>query len=292
MTQDASRWRPAYEQTSVPQDKLLSSATAGFLIHRVGQLRYEFRDEGLHFSSDLVELINTAQIGHVSIFTFEELFGGYNRLHWWLHLKQPNDYARLLEMVDHNERWRQVSQMDRLPTKGGGNWERMFVEGSMSETIVCPQHGLSAHGDEAHPDDTFQPPAMFQTTVPADELLHSVNSALTVHRVMQVHYAVREEARLFAFDWVGQVNQALRGTATAFLYEEMWGQQDRLHILVHLASMDAYRRMLGLAEEDPQHREFLTRQRVPDFKGGGTWERLIVEGTVRDTLLAPRHRPA
>jgi len=284
------RIRPAFHQTTVPLDKLLNSADAGFLIHRVGQLKNEFREEGMSFSADLVDLINNAQVGYVSIFAFEELFGTQSRLHWLLHLKEPSDYRRMLDMVDHSQKWAEVSADDRLPTKGGGNWERMFVEGSMTETIICPQHGLSHHDeDDDHPLDTFQPPARYQSRLAPEQLLHSVNTPLTVHRRLQVRYALREEARKFWFDWAGYVSEAMVGRATAFLYEEMWGQQDRLHLLIHLASPDAYHELMALQESDPELRRLMASQVVADSKGGGGWHRTVLDGTMTDTLWAPLH---
>ncbi|WP_415949111.1 DUF6039 family protein [Streptomyces sp. KLOTTS4A1] len=289
-------FRPARHQTSVPEEQLLNSADAGILIHRVGQLKYEFREEGLDFSSELVELINSKQAGYISIFHFEELFGTHNRLHWLLHLKRPDDYARMLDMVDHSDTWRDVSQRNRLPRKGGGNWERMFVEGSMSETIICPQHGLSAHDehdehdDHDHSGDTFQPAAFHQTTLPAERLLNSVNSALTVHRTFRVPYALREEARVFAFEWCGYVNKALEGELTAFLYEEMWGQQDTLHLLLHAASLDVYHRLLELERGDQGLRALRASQRLPESAGGAVWHNTLIEGSQRDTLWVPVHR--
>ncbi|WP_328902096.1 MULTISPECIES: DUF6039 family protein [unclassified Streptomyces] len=290
--------RPPRDQTSVPEEHLLNSANAGFLIHRVGQLKNEFRDEGLEFSSELVELINSKQAGYISIFHFEELFGTHNRLHWLLHLKRPDDYARMLDMVDHNDTWRDVSQRNRLPRKGGGNWERMFVEGSMSETIICPQHGLSAHDDTDHDEDhehagdTFQPAALHQTTLPPERLLNSVNSALTVHRTFRVPYALREEARVFAFEWCGYVNQALEGRMTAFLYEEMWGRQDTLHLLLHATSLDSYHRLLDMERNDRGLRALRDSQRLPEAAGGAVWHSTLIEGSQRDTLWVPVHRSA
>jgi hypothetical protein len=286
----AAGFRPPSFQTSVPADQLLHSANAGFLIHRVGQLKNGFREQGLEFSAELVELINTKQAGHITIFHFEEFLGTRNRLHWLLHLKRPDDYSRMLDMGDHSDTWRDVATRDRLPREGGGNWERMFVEGSMSETIICPQHGLSAHDDDHddhHHGDTFQPPASGQTTLPADRLLHSANAALTAHRTFRVPYALREEARVFAFEWCGYVNTALAGDLTAFLYEEMWGRQDTLHILLHARGLDSFRRLRDLEEHDTGLRELRASQRLP---GGAVWHQTLVEGTEQDTVWVPVHR--
>jgi hypothetical protein len=281
-------FRPAREQTTVPMDKVIHSANAGFIVHRSGLIKYEFRTEGLQFGLELVEMINSSQAGNLSVFLYEELLGTYNRLHWILHMRQPNDYARLLDMVDHDAKWREIADMDRLPARGGGGWDRIFIEGSIQETVICPQHGVGYGHDEDH--GTFQPPARCQTRLPADQLLNSANSALIVHRTAQAAYALREEARLFSYEWAGRVNTAMAGRASAFLYEEMWGRQDRLHTLIHLGSLDAYQELLGLPEQDEGLRELLARQWVPGFKGGGGWERLFIDATIVDTVLMPRHR--
>ncbi|WP_059006319.1 DUF6039 family protein [Streptomyces specialis] len=280
--------QPPHHQTSVPAEKLITSADAGFLIHRVGQLRAEFGAEGREFSADLVELMNTAQVGHVTILAFEEVFGTADRLHWLLTLKQPNDYGRLLEMVDHSQRWQEVSQGDRLPTKGGGNWERMFVEGSMSETIICPQHGVGHH--DGADLDTFQPPARFQSRLEPARLLHSVNAPFTVHRRVRVPYRLREEARGFWYAWAARVTEALPGRASAFLYEEMWGRQDRLHLLVHLAGPEVWREILDLPAHDPVIGELLARPVAGGPDGDAEpWHRALLDGTLTDTLWAPLH---
>ena len=38
------------------------------------------------------------------------------------------DYGRLLEMADHDAAFKNIYEGDRLPERGGGNWERMFVQ--------------------------------------------------------------------------------------------------------------------------------------------------------------------
>lgn len=281
----ALRFPPAGGQSPLPAERLLHSANAGFLVHRTAVLRNEFRAEGLAFADELVALINQAAGETVSVFLYEELFGDHNRLHWVLHMRQPNDYGLLLDMVDHDAKWREIADLDRLPTKGGGGWERTFVEGSISESVMCPQHGL-VHGEDTH--DTFQPAARFQTAVPAERLLHSANAGVTVHRVSQARYAVREEARRFLFEWAGYVNQALVGRVTAFLYEEMWGRQDRLHLLIHLSAVESYGELRDLVGGDPGMRELLAQQWIPHFKGGGTAERLFVDGSTAETVLVAR----
>lgn len=282
-----TRFRPAAHQAPVPAGKLLNSADAGLLIHRVGQLKYEFREEGIGFSLDVVRLINQSQLGRISVFLYEEMFGLYNRFHWLIHMKQPNDYQRLLDMVDHDAEMHEVSMADRLPEKGGGNWERMFVQGSLREAVLVPQHGLDHGDDGGHPVDVFQPPARFQTSQPDGLLLHTANAAVIVHRTVQVRYDLRKQARYFAFDWSRYINERLAGRATVFLYEETWGLQDRIHLLIHLGTADAYWDVVQMARRDEGLRRVLGKQWVPDSMGGGGGERTFLEGTLTDTALVP-----
>ena len=303
----ATAFPPAFRQTDVPREKLITSVDAGLIIHRTGLIRNEFLEESIQFGLELVSLINKAQAGYASIFLYRELFGLNTRLHWLLHLRQPNDYSRLLTMVDEDQKWREIADMDRLPARGGGGWERMFTEAGIMETVICPQHGLSHpthrnpaggeaaeahdhdHGHGHHHDhaETFQPPAMFQTALPREQLLNSATAPVTVHRVAQARYAVREEARLFGFEWANRVNEAMGGRANAFVYEEMWGRQDRLHTLIHLASLDDYREVLALAGTDQGMRDVLGRQWVPGFQGGGGWQNLFLDGSIQESSIVP-----
>jgi hypothetical protein len=274
----------AAEQSNVPAEKLINSATAGFLVHRAGQIKYEFRSEATEFARELVSFINPAHVGRVSVLLFEEVFGDADRLHWMLHMNRPDDYGALLDMVDHDKKWQEIADMDRLPTKGGGGWERMFIEQSIQETVMCPQHGLG-HGE---PDEAaFQPPARHQTVLPYERLLHTANAPLVLHRTLHAAYAHREEARLFCYEWAAKVTELLDGEASAFLYEEMWGRQDRLHLLLHARDLDTLDRARSLERESPEMRDLLARDWIPKFKGGGTWEDLVLDGSITQTVLRP-----
>jgi hypothetical protein len=128
---------------------------------------------------------------------------------------------------------------------------------------------------------------MYQNTLRPEQLLTSVNSAVTVHRRLQVRYAYREEARQFWFTWARFISERFPGRATAFLYEEMWGQQDRLHLLLHLSSMQMYEELTRLAAQDEEFRALMQAPVVSEHKGGGLWSDVVIEGSMTDTLLVP-----
>ncbi|SHG23412.1 hypothetical protein SAMN05443575_1759 [Jatrophihabitans endophyticus] len=278
----------AHMQTSLTPDKLINSANAGLIIHRVGQFKYEFSDEGHGFSVDLLNYINENQLGTATTFCYEETFGVRDRVHWLIHMRSADAYKKLLHMVDHDEKFQDISIRDRLPEKGHGNWEKIFIESSMQERILVPQHGVNQHHDDDDDPDLFAPPAYNQTMQPRDEQLHSGNAGAIVMRAGNVKYEFREEGRIFWWDWQEHVNLALPGRVTSFLYEETWGRQDRVHCLIHLRDLEDYKAVLEL-ERDPAFREEVyAKQRVHESKGGGTWEQLFVDGTIDDTLLVPR----
>lgn len=284
----------AQDQTSLAPEKLLHSGNSGMVIYRVGQLNYEFAREGRGFSVDLLGYLNDKQQGVATTFCYEEVFGVKDRLHWLIHMRSPNEYQKLLEMVDHDEEFQDISVVDRLPEKGHGNWEKIFAESSMHERILCPQHGLQHHHDE--PQDpqeaaNFVTSARHQTEQPFGTQLNSANAGAVVVRTATVKYEFRKEGRLYAFDWQEHVNRELAGDVTVLLFEETFGRQDRIYSLIHLRDLDAYGALADLDRSPSTDERIHRKQRVHESKGGGTWERLFVPSTIHDTLLLPQ-RPS
>lgn len=268
----------------------ITSASAGFLVHRTAQLQYPYYEEGLQFARELVGMLNTAQEGACRTTLYEESHGGAGRLHWLVGLRNPNDYKLLLNMIDHDEKWRQWAAMDRLPTRGSGTWDQIFVEGGISEQVMCPQHGVGTeHEDPADADVYFQPPAMHQSGLPLDGLLHSDNAALMVHRSAKVFYRVREEARFYLFRWAQRITQGLPGQVSVYTYEEMWGTQDRLHALLHFASPDDVAALAEFSRTDEQLGAIQAVEYAPGTDGEGLWPHMIVPGTLHDVVLDPVH---
>ncbi|MBO3744817.1 hypothetical protein J5X84_01965 [Streptosporangiaceae bacterium NEAU-GS5] len=276
----------ALSQTSLAPERLLHSGNSGLIIHRVGMLEYGMAREGRDFSVELIDYMNRAQAGVASTFLYEEVLGVRDRLHWLVHMKSPELYSRLIEMVDHDADFQDISQRDRLPKKGGGNWEKMFLYGSLQETIMCPQHGFS---QAEHADDMFVPPATYQTTQPQDTQLNSANAGAIVLRTGDAKYEYREQARRFLYDWSSHLNDALPGRATAFIYEQTWGRQDRLHCLIHLRGLEDYRLVQDADRGETMHKQVYDVERVP---GGGGWDQLFAPGSIHDVVLAPYVRPS
>lgn len=286
----------AQQQTGLPPEQLLHSGNAGMIIYRVGRLEYEFAREGRAYSVDLLKYVNEHQVGVATTFAYEEVFGVRDRMHWLIHMRSPNEYGKLLEMVDHDERFQDISVVDRLPEKGHGNWERMFVPRSFAERILVPQHGLHLHHDEDAADDgeevNFAPSARHQSAQPFDVQLNTANAGAIVLREADVKYEYRKEGRLFGFDWQEYVNRELAGRVTILLYEETFGRQDHIYWLIHLRSLDDWRALAELERTDAIQSEIYAKPRLHESKGGGTWEQLFVPTSVRDTLLLPHRTSA
>ncbi|TQS26494.1 DUF6039 family protein [Microbispora sp. KK1-11] len=291
-TLDAGRIRPAQHQSSVPADKVLHSGNSGFIIARNAQLKYSHRAEGRQFFSEVVRHMNDSDLNGASFFCYEEAFGTQDRLHWLIHWKSPNDYGISLEMVDHDETMIDLLESDRVKDDDGvGAWGRLIVEGTMQEKILVPQHGAHHENEEDVPSDLWVDPAWKQSSQPLSEQLNSANAELVLHRVGQAKHEFRKEARYFAFAWQNHVNKVLPGRVTSYLYEETFGVMDQLHWLIHLRSFEDYLTLMHLDDHDPDFRRILEKDFIAPHRGGGTWARTFVDGTLHDTLLVPYQLP-
>ncbi|HEY6795199.1 MAG TPA: DUF6039 family protein [Kineosporiaceae bacterium] len=276
------------DQLSSPVGRILHSGNSGVLIHRSGAFRYEFAEEGYRFSVDLLAHLNSTQAGVATTLCYAEVLGSRDRVHWFVHLRSLDEYKKLIHAVDHDQELQEISRVDRLPEKGHGNWERIFVESSIRERVLVPQHGLTQFANAPFdPDGYFAAPAQNQTAQPLDQQLNSATAGAVVLRTGVVRYAFREEGRLYWYDWQEFVNRELAGSVTCFLYEETFGHQDTLHCLIQLRDLGDHQALLDL-ERSPAMRERIhARQRIHDAKGGGTGEKLFLDGTIHDTLLVP-----
>ncbi|MFB6888402.1 DUF6039 family protein [Kitasatospora sp. NPDC056327] len=132
------------------------------------------------------------------------------------------------------------------------------------------------------------PPASHQAEPAAPEsLLHSGNSGAMVRKSGQLRSEFRNEGRMFAREVAKHVNSQQAGRASAFVYEESFGYEDRIHFLIHLDALDVYYDLVEMGDRDRAFRESIAKERVGEDTGGGAWDRLFVDGSVHSTVLLP-----
>ncbi|MCV7163071.1 DUF6039 family protein [Mycobacterium stomatepiae] len=262
-----------------------NSLNSSMIVHRVGTANPDFVDEALVFGQQIADRMNSV-LGTAANTTVYRDLGSASKIHWLVHLYSPADYGKLISMADHDEELRHVYEGNRLPERGGGNWERIFVQSSFRELVIVPQHGLLDSQD--HPglgEDLFAVPAIFQMPEVASTW-SSTNAPMILHRRIQGLYASRDLARLYLQQWQGAVNRTLPGEITVAQYEEVWGHQDRLHLLIHASGRNALQRLKDL--EDSPSGEFagvISRLRVKRAGQMFDWRGLFEDGTQTDTIL-------
>jgi hypothetical protein len=292
---------PAQRQTSLSPHELLHSANGGIIVERTAQVRAEFRNEARLFARELAEHINTKQVGVASVLVFEETFGIKDHLHFLIHLRSLDSYYPMVLMGDQDRAYRESIAKERVDTgNGGGAWDRLFVDGSLRETVLLPQfwgmYGTRVDGNLEKQSTVYRgsaqsglPPARAQTTQTDQDVLHSGNAGIVLHRTAQIVYDFRSEARQFGREVAESINNNLAGDCTVFVYEEAFGVADRLHWLIHFKDLTTYLRLLELHVRDEAVRDLYFQDRIAPEKGGGTWARMFVEGSMVDTALTPQH---
>lgn len=268
-------------------DSVLHTANAGLVVHRSAQIASGMSSAARRACATLIKRFNAEHPGVASACAYEEMFGVQDRLHWLIHLRSLEDYAT---------------------TPRFGSDDGWFVPGSMRDTVMQP-HRWGMHGtltdtmvesitnDPASGPNVAGPdgplfvvtPAAAQTAQQPNEILHSINSGMILRRTADFDYSYRDEARVFARTIAENVNIAAAGQASAFLYEEDFGRMDRVHWLIHLRSVSVYYLLMGLdarTEPDAPRASYL-RDWIDLSKGGGGWDRMLVQGSVRDLALLP-----
>ncbi|MGN9788231.1 DUF6039 family protein [Nonomuraea sp. ZG12] len=284
---------PAEHQTSVPAGDLINSATAGVIVERTAQVKNGSHAKGRKFARMMAEMVTAKQVGVASVFVYEETFGTKDRLHWLIHLSSLHAYEQMVHMGTADDEYR-----DNTADSG---WEEIFVDGSMKETVLLPQfwgmYGTRVDGEREKQsavyrqqgDITGLPGAREQVPQPYEQLVHSGNCGLLLHRTAQLDYDFRSEGRTFAREAAESINENLPGEATVFVYEEAFGAADRIHWLIHMKSLSTYYKVLALHVKDEKVRDLYFQERIAPERGGGTWARMFVPGSMGDTGLTPHH---
>lgn len=281
-----------YQTGSAPWNSLQSS-NAGVVVEVVAQLKNGYRNEALRLLHETASYINEVKKDRVTMLSFQEL-GTLGHLHVLLHLSSLNDYDELCEMATRDDLFCKILEQNALPaSKGGAAWDTMFIDGSIKATVMLPQfrgmYGAAAAVVEVKPSQPLigLPAAYHQFTFPLNEIIHSANAGLMLHRSAQLKYEFRSEGRQFARDVVDSINSKARGEATCFLYEDAFGASDTLHWLIHMKDIGSYYPLIKLHATDPEVRELYFRETLPLEKGGGNWSRMFVEGSMFDFAFSP-----
>jgi hypothetical protein len=133
---------------------------------------------------------------------------------------------------------------------------------------------------------TFVPKAIKQTSISPNEILHSGNCGVIIQRSGQVANEMRNQARECALEICEHTAKTQKGFICSFLYEETFGQQDRIHWLIHLRALGDYMRFHRLAHIDPAFGEIFMRNRAPHLPNGGDWTTLF-SGVFQERVLTP-----
>ncbi|MEU8242635.1 DUF6039 family protein [Actinoplanes missouriensis] len=284
---------------STPPDKTLDTASAEVVVWRTAQIRAGAGPRARVASRALAEAFNEENQGAATVLSFEDAFGSRGRLHWLVHLRSMSDYTTLTQRGAD----RGSGVFGRASGSDDG-WEELFEPGSVRDTVLLPHRwGIFGTATEAMMTPEMSPidrsgararfqlqPAAQQTSVPVDQLLTSASAGLLMHRTAQFHYAYRAEARVLARTLAETYNLNAGGRTTVLLFEEAFGQMDRVHFFIHLADIDAYQELMALdASPDPTApRASYIQQWISPEKGGGTWDKIVIQDSTRDSLIVPR----
>ncbi|MBI3688102.1 MAG: hypothetical protein HY241_12360 [Actinobacteria bacterium] len=136
------------------------------------------------------------------------------------------------------------------------------------------------------------PPAENQAPPAEAPPLNSGTAGVVVSKVGQLRSQYRDQGRMFAREMAKHVNSRQAGQATAYVYEETFGYEDRIHFLIHLHSLDTYYAMVEMGDQDRAYRASVASERVDTADGAGAWDRLFLDGSMTSTVLLPRSSTA
>lgn len=132
-------------------------------------------------------------------------------------------------------------------------------------------------------------PAGHQSSVPADKVLHSGNAGFIIARTTQLKNLYADTGRKFFTDVIAFMNKSDLNGASFFCYEELFGDRQRLHWLIHWNSPNDYAISLEMVDHDKEMIELLESDKAKDDEGAGAWGRMVVEGSMQEKILVPQH---
>ncbi|MEU5397687.1 DUF6039 family protein [Streptomyces sp. NPDC005963] len=289
----------AQHQVRTPSDKTLDTASAEVVLWRTAQIRAGHGPRARAQTRALADDFNERYEGVATAFSYEDGFGTRGQLHWLIHLRSFQDYTALTQRGAD----RGSGVFGRAAGEDDG-WEELFEAGSVRETVLLPHRwGIFGTATEAMAKPELSPvervdgrarfqllPAAQQTSLPAADLITSGSAGLLMHRTTRLNYAYRAEARVLARTLAETYNLNAKGRTTVLLFEEAFGQMDRLHFFIHMADITAYQELMALdASPDPSApRASYIQEWISPERGGGTWDKIVVQDSTVDSLLVPR----
>lgn len=130
---------PAVRQVDLPVAEQITSAQAGVIAIRSAQCRYAFRGEARWFAEEWARSVNQALEKRITVYLYEETFGRQDRIYWMIHGRSVEDLMAVAELAAVDADHRKVLEAQRISeARGGGDWTRTFVDGSIKETVLRP----------------------------------------------------------------------------------------------------------------------------------------------------------
>ncbi|WP_462185995.1 DUF6039 family protein, partial [Frankia sp. CcWB2] len=135
----------AAHQTAQDPDRILTTASAGVIMHRVIDFSYQFRAEARLFARTVAENMNLNATGHATALVFEELFGPMERVHFFIHMKHLSSMYVLMGIDARTDPTapRAAYMRDWVsPERGAGGWDRIIREGGgRAHALTAQQWG-------------------------------------------------------------------------------------------------------------------------------------------------------
>lgn len=280
---------PAMKQTSIKPEEILNTSNCGVIIQRSGQVANAFRNQARECALEICEHTDKTQKGFICSFLYEETFGQQDRIHWLIHLRTLADYMRFHRLAHVDPAFGEIFMRNRAPhLPNGGDWTVLF-DGVFQERVLTPHYWGVNGTDSPYPTPAAELRlAKHQTQQSEAQLLHSSNSRMLIMRQAQARPQFRSEARIFARAYADYLNTNLAGVATAFVYEEHFGNFDRIHWQIALDSYEDYQYLTEFQAEDAGLRALFNKNWIEGREHAG-WSSLFVEGSVDETLLCPQH---
>lgn len=258
----------------------MHTTNCGVVVRREVRFRQGAVIDGRARAKALAEEVSADLAGRATLRAYQDMAGFADRVHWMIHLDTLADYAEVIRRLDASDQQ-----------------ARDVLDGSHAEMCMIPQHwGMYGTADAVpagetvaeRREDLLVPPAQLQSAVPADKTLSSDTARLIIHRWAQPVYGLRGEARSFARAVAESINQWSPGVASSFVFENAFGPADRIHWLIHMRGPESYYDMIDMHQRmTPEVAAIYLEERIPAAKGGGTWSRMFLEGSMDEVAFIP-----